>query len=211
MTDWGKDWFYELDGKKLEEPIKNLEYFITPDGERHFVSEQLSEPGMKYAGTAEKLQTHYDVLRHYNPPHAESLYKGMIISGVSPQPAGKTRDGYYAHFFGEYLQQENTTFNAGSKTFSGVDPSKPLFAHIGFDFPHTPVLPPASFRERFQQYTYQVPDFEEKEFATMPKQLQKQVRSKYSDHFSVEDKQKMIQDYYAFCAYGDQLVGQADR
>ncbi|MEL6273968.1 MAG: sulfatase-like hydrolase/transferase [Bacteroidota bacterium] len=208
LTDWGKDWFYELDGKKLKEPIKNLEYFITPDGERYFVSEQLSEPGMKYAGVAEKLQNNYDVLRHYNPSQSESLYQGIIISGVSPQPAGKTRDGYYAHFFGEYLKQENTTFNVGSKTFSGIDPSKPLFAHIGFDFPHTPVLPPASFRERFQQHTYQVPDFDEKEFAMMPKQLQKQVRSKYSDHLSDKDKQKMVQDYYAFCAYGDQLIGQ---
>lgn len=209
LTDWGKDWFYELDGKPLAEPIKNLEYFITPDGERHFVSEQLSKPGMKYAGVAQKMQADYDMLRHYNDGKEESLYQGMIISGVSTQPAGKTRDGYYAHFFGEFLEHESDTFAAGRKSFTGVDPSKPLFAHIGFDFPHTPVLPPAEFRKRFQQHSYQVPLFDEKELETMPKQLQKQVRSKSSNHFSEEDKQKMIQDYFAFCAYGDQLVGQA--
>ncbi|MEM9261705.1 MAG: sulfatase-like hydrolase/transferase, partial [Bacteroidota bacterium] len=129
--------------------------------------------------------------------------------GVSSQPAGKTRDGYYTHFFSEYLQQENTTFSAGSRTFTGVDPEKPLFVHIGFDFPHTPVLPPADYRKRFQEHTYQVPEFDEKELASMPEQLRKQVSSKHSDHFSAEDKQKMIQDYYAFCAYGDQLVGEA--
>ena len=30
----------------------------------------------------------------------------------------------------------------------------------------------------------------------------------YSDHFTDAEKQPMIQDYYAFCAYGDALVGQ---
>ncbi|WP_411844732.1 sulfatase-like hydrolase/transferase [Roseibacillus persicicus] len=43
----------------------------------------------------------------------------------------------------------------------------------------------------------------------MPKQLRKQVNVGFSDHFSEEEKQTMIQDYFAFCAYGDSLVGQA--
>jgi len=209
LTDWGKDWFYELDGKKLEEPLKSLEYFVSPEGEISYVSEVLARQGGKYAGVAEQSKADYDLLRHHNLTQTEPLYKGMIISGVSPQPAGKTRDGYYTHFLGEYLKRENTTFSAGSLTFSGADPTKPVFAHIGFDFPHTPVLPPVDYRERFQQHTYQVPVFDKKELDNMPRQLKKQVKAKYSDHFSAEDKQKMIQDYYAFCAYGDQLVGQA--
>ena len=43
----------------------------------------------------------------------------------------------------------------------------------------------------------------------MAKQMRKQVTNGYSDHLTDEEKQKMTQDYYAFCAYGDSLVGQA--
>ena len=41
----------------------------------------------------------------------------------------------------------------------------------------------------------------------MPAQLKRMIGNKPSYHFSDEEKQKMIQDYYAFCAYGDRLVG----
>lgn len=205
LTDWGKDWFYEMDGKKLAAPIKNLEYIVSPEGEFSYLSDELEQ----HKGAAEKATEDYDLLRHYNEGQAKSASKGMIISGVSSQPAGKTRDGYYTHFLSEYLKQENTEFSAGSRSFKGVDPTQPVFAHIGFDFPHTPVLPPANYRARFQQHTYQVPAFDAKELEGMPQQLQKQIKAKSSDHFSDEEKQKMIQDYYAFCAYGDQLVGQA--
>ncbi|MEM8944524.1 MAG: sulfatase-like hydrolase/transferase, partial [Planctomycetota bacterium] len=90
-----------------------------------------------------------------------------------------------------------------------VDTSKPLFCHIGFDFPHTPVLPPASYRQRFQKHAYNIPKFDESELDSMPDQLKKLVRHGYSDHFSEQEKLAMTQDYYAFCAYGDSLVGQA--
>jgi arylsulfatase A-like enzyme len=209
LTDWGKDWFYEIDGKKLAQPLKNLEYIVSPDGTINYLSEELIAYTTKYEGQIQKANETYDLMRHYKPTETEPEARGMILSGASSQPAGKTRDGYYTHFFSEYLKKENTPFAAGSRTFKGVDPAKPLFAHIGFDFPHTPVLPPADYRERFQQHTYQVPVFEEKELEQMPKQLIQQVKGKFSNHFSAEDKQKMIQDYYAFCAYGDQLVGQA--
>ena len=149
----------------------------------------------------------YELLRHYNKKKPKSDFEGMILSGVSSQPAGKTRDGHYAAIFEQFLKQENRKFEVGSRTFDGVDTSKPLFCHIGFDFPHTPVLPPADYRERFQQHIYKVPDFDQGELETMPSQQKKQVMNGYSDHFTAEEKQKMIQDYYAFCAYGDDLVG----
>jgi arylsulfatase A-like enzyme len=50
---------------------------------------------------------------------------------------------------------------------------------------------------------------DEKEFETMPKQLKKMVKHGFSDHFTDAEKQAMIQDYYAFCAYGDDLIGQS--
>ncbi len=61
--------------------------------------------------------------------------------------------------------------------------------------PHTPVLPPADFRKRFQQHTYKVPSLDDKEMETMPEQLKRQVRHGFSDHFTDAEKQAMIQDY----------------
>ena len=127
---------------------------------------------------------------------------------MSPQPSGKTRDGYYSYTLLEFLKNENKTFKLGSKSINGTDPSKPLFCHVGFDFPHTPVLPPADYRERFRKHTYNIPQLGENELKTMGKQLRNAVKEGWSDHYSDDVKQKMIQDYYAFCAYGDSLVGE---
>lgn len=43
----------------------------------------------------------------------------------------------------------------------------------------------------------------------MALQLKKQVGQGYSDHLTDAEKLAMTQDYFAFCAYGDALVGQA--
>ncbi len=209
LTGWGKDWFYELDGVKLDQPIKEVRYFVTPDGTFEYASLELEKRFPKYAGSAEATMKKYDLLRHYNKKKPKRPDSGMILAGVSSQPAGKNRDGWYTSVLAEYLKNENKTFKVGSQTVKGVDPSKPLFCHLGFDFPHTPVLPPADYRARFQKHTYKVPTFDKKEFETMAKQLRRQVEAGYSDHFTDAQKQAMVQDYYAFCAYGDTLVGQA--
>ncbi|WNJ16564.1 sulfatase-like hydrolase/transferase [Pontibacter sp. G13] len=209
LTDWGKDWFHEFDGERMKPALKNVEFMVTPDGEFQYVSERLEQIKPEYAGSAQAVIERYDLLRHYNKKKGKSIYSGGILAGVSPQPAGKTRDGYYASIFEDFLDNEDQDFQVGSQTFHGVNPSKPLFCHIGFDFPHTPVLPPADYRERFKQHTYKVPEFDEAELETMPEQHRKQVMNGYSDHFTDDEKQAMIQDYYAFCAYGDRLVGQS--
>ncbi|PWJ35000.1 sulfatase-like hydrolase/transferase [Sediminitomix flava] len=209
LTDWGKSWTTTLNGEKLEKPIKSLEFFVTPEGTFEYSSKELEELRPEYKGSAAKAYEKYDLLRHYNKKKGpKSVYKSSILAGVSPQPAGKTRDGYYASVFVDYLKNEKEKFTVGSRTFDGVDRSKPLFCHIGFDFPHTPVLPPASYRERFKKYTYNIPEFEEKELKTMPKQFRNQVMRGYSDSLTDEEKLTMIQDYFAFCAYGDQLIGE---
>ncbi|WP_139958985.1 sulfatase-like hydrolase/transferase [Flavicella sediminum] len=210
LTDWGKDWFYEMDGKKLESPIKNLEFYVTPNGKFEYISEKLEKENPNaHKGTAKLVMEKYDLLRHYNKKKPKTIYSGGILAGVSPQPAGKTRDGYYTSIFEDFLKNENKRFKAGSRTFDGVDTSKPLFCHIGFDFPHTPVLPPADYRARFQKKQYKIPTLTKTELNSMAKQFKKQVTVSYSDHFTDAEKLAMIQDYYAFCAYGDDLVGQA--
>ena len=209
LCDWGKGWFSQIDGVKFDKPFPGLEFFVTPDGKVEYCSRELEKLIPKFAGTTVKSMKKYDLLRHYNQRKGKHVDSGMILSGVSPRAAGKTRDGYYASVFVDYLKNKNRKFKVGSKEYSGVDTSKPLFCHIGFDFPHTPVLPPAEFRERFRKHRYKVPGLKKDELKTMPAQLKKQVMQGYSDHFTDAEKLAMIQDYYAFCAYGDELVGQA--
>ncbi len=94
LTGWGKDWFNEIDGKKLDKPLKQVKFFVTPEGEFEYVSKELEETQPAYQGTAKMTMEKYDLLRHYNAKKPKSDFDGMIISGVSSQPAGKTRDGY---------------------------------------------------------------------------------------------------------------------
>lgn len=208
FTAWGKDWFTEVDGLKLDHR-QQVRFFVLPDGKFEWVSEELEEKRPEYRGTARMTMEKYDILRHYNKRKPKSDFEGMILAGVSSRPAGQNRDGYYNMALSEYLVNQKDTYTLGSQTVKGIDPSKPLFCHIGYDFPHTPVLPPADYRERFQEHSYKVPEFDKKELETMPAQLKRQVMNGYSDHFTDAEKQAMIQDYFAYCAYGDDLVGKA--
>ncbi|WPR71108.1 sulfatase-like hydrolase/transferase [Flavobacterium sp. NG2] len=209
-TDWGKDWMYEMDGIKLDKPIQDVQFFVTPEGKFEYASKNLENYDPKYKGTAAAAMKKYDLLRHYNKKETTNdPFASEILAGVSPRKAGETKDGYYASIFQDYLKNQKPKFTVGSQTVNGIDASKPQFFYIGFDFPHTPVLPPADYRARFQKHTYKVPQFDESELKTMAKQMKKQVEAGYSDHFSEADKHKMIQDYFAFCAYGDDLIGKS--
>ncbi|MEM9079707.1 MAG: sulfatase-like hydrolase/transferase [Verrucomicrobiota bacterium] len=209
LTAWGKSWFHTIDGKKLEEPLQNVEFFYTPEDGFTYSSLKLEKMFPEYAGRVDAANEKYEILRHHNQRKGKHADHGMILAGVSPRPAGETQDSFYAHFLGEFLEHENEEFQAGSRTFRGVNPEKPVFAHLGFDFPHTPVLPPPSYRERFQQKEYQIPEIVGDELETMPKQMRNAVENGFTDHFTDAEKLAMVQDYFAYCAYGDELVGQA--
>lgn len=136
----------------------------------------------------------------------------QIIGGTNPQPAGQTVDAHIVREFTAYLENAGKTYSAswGKKKFQGADPSKPQFLHLGFHLPHTPVLPPKSYRDRFETKSYQVPKFDkEKELSKLPPQLVKLFERMNFDKLTAEEKQIAIQDYYAFCAYGDALIGEA--
>ncbi|GAA4237981.1 hypothetical protein GCM10022291_26680 [Postechiella marina] len=209
LTDWGKDWFRSIDGEKLERPLQSAEFLVEPDGTFLYASLDLEAQRPKYKGMTEAMNKKYDIFRHYNDKKGKHPDKGMILSGVSPQPAGKNRDGQYNIVLKDYLNNKNEKFTVGSQTVKGIDPDKPLFVHLGYNFPHTPVLPPADYRARFQKKNYKVPVLTKEELKLIPKQIKGFFNHGGSDHFTDEEKQKMIQDYYAFCAYGDALVGEA--
>ncbi|WP_109831287.1 sulfatase-like hydrolase/transferase [Reichenbachiella versicolor] len=199
----------EVNGTKLSKTIWGLEFLRDEDGRYYYISELVEREVPGYAGTAQEAYDKFDLMRKHTHKKKETPFSSGILAGVSPRPAGKTRDGYYTSTFKDYLENENKNFAVGSKTFRGVDPSKPVFAHIGYDFPHTPVLPPADYRERFSKKKYKVPELTPEEWEKMPAQMKRQVNNAKSQEFPDWEKQKMIQDYYAFCAYGDALVGES--
>ncbi|WP_440875083.1 sulfatase-like hydrolase/transferase [Thalassotalea sp. PLHSN55] len=155
----------------------------------------------------EKTNQEFDIIRSYT----RGGNKDLILSGVNPKPAGETVDAYIVKEMKNYLTNANKPFKTSwGKTEQGADTSKPQFINLGFHLPHTPVLPPKSFRDRFKDKVYDIPDFEKKaELGQLPPQLVKLYNTMKVDAFTDEEKQKAIQDYYAFCAYGDYLMGDA--
>ncbi|MEM6642698.1 MAG: sulfatase-like hydrolase/transferase [Bacteroidota bacterium] len=151
------------------------------------------------------IEEDQDVLRSYTRSNTT-----LILGGVSPQPAGKTLDGYITESFKNYLNNPNQAYTGldGNEKM-GPSTSQPQFIHLGYHFPHTPVLPPESFRERFKDKAYAIPDFSSAEVDKLPAQLKSLYNGMKVDAFSYEEKQQMIRDYYAFCAYGDELIGQS--
>ncbi|MEM0915204.1 MAG: sulfatase-like hydrolase/transferase [Planctomycetota bacterium] len=208
LTDWSKGKITEIDGKQLPEPT-HTDWFFSPEGVDYGGPALNDVPG--FENHSAKVDEKYDLFRKYDPPNAKPLWNtGMILGGVSPQPAGLTRDGRYNTELTRFLENPGDKLTVGSQTYTGVDTSKPLFAHIGYDFPHTPVLPPKSYRERFSTKTYKIPVMDPEETDALPKDLKQFVTwTNASDHFTDADKQIMVQDYFAFCAYGDELVGKA--
>ncbi|WAJ71710.1 sulfatase-like hydrolase/transferase [Catenovulum adriaticum] len=147
----------------------------------------------------------FDILRAYTRGSNKT-----IIGGVNPNPKNDTIDAKIVRELRHFLQNENQQYNTlAGHPRQGVDSSKPLFLNLGLHLPHTPVLPPKSIRERFSNKKYKLPEFDEAELNKLPLQLQKIYRAMKIDGITDEEKQQAIQDYYAFAAHGDELVGEA--
>lgn len=208
--EWGKiSNITEINGQKLKKKIRKAEFLKTKEGKVYYISKQLEDQNPQFAGMAKEASDKLNLLRKHGTKDPDYFFTPGILAGVSPGGNANTRDGNITSSFLKFLKNENKEFSVGDSIFSGVDASKPLFCHIGYNFPHTPVLPPADYRDRFHKHTYKVPELTDKELKNMPAQLKKQVKLNFSDDFNKEQKQRMIQDYYAFCAYGDDLVGQS--
>ncbi len=152
-----------------------------------------------------QVEKDFDILRSYTRSN-----KSLIIGGVNPQPAGKTVDGMIVHEYKSYLKNQNKSYTTSwGATAQGADTQKPLMINLGFHLPHTPVLPPKEFRDKFKKQTYKVPAFDETELDKLPPQMIKLFNGLNMSRMTDEEKQQAIQDYYAFCAYGDALIGES--
>ncbi|MEM6757063.1 MAG: sulfatase-like hydrolase/transferase [Planctomycetota bacterium] len=203
-TDWVKKpiWDSSINGVSGHEA-----HFFFDDGESVTYleptrTEWAPEDKQRYDEVSERL----DLFPHATPTKGP----GMFIGGVSSRSAGHTRDGYYVKALQDYLANPDRPYETPwGQAVQGPDSDRPIFFNLGFDFPHTPVLPPKSYRDRFHTYDYTIPQPAPGEVDAFPPQIMALYKQKRSDHFTPEQQLSMIRDYYAFCAYGDELVGQA--
>lgn len=199
ITDWGKKDVWDWSVGKL---VSSAEVFYFPDGSTHEF-ENIKD-GKPVTGV-NPIDNELDIVRAHT-----RRSKNLILAGESPQPAGETLDGHILKAFKRYLKNENTDYESvlGDK-IKGPDISKPVMLSLSFAFPHTPVLPPKSYQDRFEKIQYKIPKFSKDEVEKLPAQLKKLYEIMQTDGLSDEEKQRTIQDYYAFTAYGDALIGEA--
>lgn len=187
--------------------IDRKETTIYPDGSIHkYITNDIIN-GVPEADKKmhAKVDEDFDILRIYTRPH-----NTLIIGGENPQPAGKTIDGLIVEEMKRYLKNTNKTYQTISgRKVEGADTSKPLFLNLGFTWPHTPVIPPKEYRKIFKNKNYKIPEFSTDELSNFPPQLVIHYNECKSDQLTDKEKLQAIRDYYAFCAYGDALIGEA--
>ncbi|SHM52997.1 sulfatase-like hydrolase/transferase [Flavobacterium saccharophilum] len=191
------EWLYNENGAIKE----SVQY---PDGElvKYYIKKNDGEISKEDIAKKKQVDKDFDILR---------LTEGSgIIGGVNPLPAGKTIDALIVKEFKSYLSNENTKFiTSWGEERVGANPQKPLMLNLGFHLPHTPVLPPKKYRNKFKKINYRIPTFTKEEYSKLPEQL-KQISNWGSlSEMTNEEKLQVIQDYYAFCAYGDALIGES--
>ncbi|MGC6505911.1 MAG: sulfatase-like hydrolase/transferase [Coraliomargaritaceae bacterium] len=159
------------------------------------------------AARSQEVEAKLDLLYAYKRSNPN-----LIIGGVSPQPTEDTIDGHVARSFLSFLDNGGRAYDTLYGThIEGFDAKKPLFVHLGFHFPHTPVLPSESFRsifmEKEKEQPYRIPAFSPDELKALPDQLRVWFAKTNFAEMEKADQLQSIRDYYAFCAMGDSLVG----
>ena len=152
-----------------------------------------------------QIEEDFDILRVYTRPH-----NTLIIGGENPNPAGETIDGLIVKEFKNYLENAGKSYpTISGRQVQGANPDQPVFLHLGFTWPHTPVIPPKKYRDMFKDKSYKIPEFSTDELSNFPPQLVIHYNECKADQLKKEEKLQAIRDYYAFCAYGDALIGDA--
>ncbi len=186
----------------------STEVVFYPDGHKrtYFLKREGGEITAEDRAGIAQTDREFDILRSYT-----CNMKNLIYGGVNPKPANDTADAHIATEMINYLANAGRKYKTlWGKEQQGADTGKPQFIHLGFHFPHTPVLPPASVRERFRTKTYRVPEFDrDRDLAKLPPQLVNLYETCKVDAMTAAEKQQAIQDYYAFCAHGDEQLGKA--
>ena len=151
------------------------------------------------------IETRYDVLQAYT-----RQLETLVVGGVSSQPPEKTLDGEILNAFNAYMNHPNQEYETPwGDAKRGPKAEQPLFVHLSFNLPHTPVLPPKSFRDLFEGKLYDIPEYSKTEMNRQPEWMRQiSLKMNFVD-MTLEHQQQAVRDYYAFCAFGDDLIGKA--
>lgn len=199
ITDWGKKDVWDWSIGKV---VSSSEIFYFPDGSTRAF--EFLKDG-KLTNETNPIDKELGIVRAYT-----RRAKNLILAGESPQPAGETLDGHILKSFQRYLSKADDAYvSVLGDNIKGPDSTKPVMVSLSFALPHTPVLPPKSYQDRFEKINYKIPKFSKDEVEKLPKQLQNLYNTMKIDGLTEEEKLKTIQDYYAFTAYGDALIGEA--
>ncbi|MEM1109328.1 MAG: sulfatase-like hydrolase/transferase [Planctomycetota bacterium] len=199
---WG-----QVDGKGMV--IGTEEVYRFPDGRvERFWRERKDQP-LTEADLAQRkaVEEELDILRTYTRRNPN-----LIIGGVSSNTTWETMDAATVKAMQRYLEHDGAepyTLVDGRTKANGPDPDKPVFIHLGFSAPHTPVLPSREFRDHFSGKTYDVPAFDEHELELLPETLRQMHNDMNFSRMTDDEKQQAIRDYYALCAMVDHLAGAA--
>lgn len=202
LTDWGKTTIRKGDD------AGSISHFYFPDCERmsYYASKEKNNYSDQELKDKEAVFKELDLLTRPSKPGEPA--RASILGGVSSQPSDKTSDGYITTEVLRYLDSQDKTFESQvGRSFDGPKSSQPQMVYVGYHFPHTPVLPSESFRKEFKDKQYNIPLFDKAEYDKMSNQMKKWHTSASITAMDNRQKQQFIQDYYAFCAMGDSLIG----
>ncbi|MFI3269834.1 MAG: sulfatase-like hydrolase/transferase [Rikenellaceae bacterium] len=206
LTDWTKKTIWS------GENAGTIQYYYGPDGkaDTYYSDRKGKELTTQDIADQERVAKKFDHLNRYFADGR--VARSTILGGVSSQPSHQTSDGYITQDAQRYLATQDKPFKSLMGTeIDGPKSSQPQLLYMGYHFPHTPVLPSASFRERFKEKSYTLPLFDKEEYEKMPGQMQKWCTTAGTYEMSDKDKESFIRDYYAFCAMGDSLIGETVR
>ncbi len=201
-TDWQKE-----TRRTKGDDAGSINNFIFPNGEKiSYYTDRKSGNTEQDIEDYTKVHKRLDLVTRARSGKVES--SATILGGVSSQPSDKTSDGYITADAGRYLKAQDGKFESFvGRTVDGPKSDQPQMVYVGYHFPHTPVLPSASFRKQFQDKKYTLPEFDKQEYDKMPAQMKKWCTTASVTSMTAGDKERFIQDYYAFCAMGDSLIG----
>jgi len=180
-----------------------------PDGriEKYYVHKRSGEISTEDIKKKKEIEKEFEILRSYTRSNPN-----LIIGGENPMPANQTIDAKIVDEFQLYLNNQDAEFTTSwGKKEKGANSTKPQLINLAFHLPHTPVLPPKKYRDVFKKIKYTVPNFDKEEYEKLPPQLKKMHDDMNMTNMTDKEIQQAIQDYYAFCAHGDELIGEAIR
>lgn len=202
--DWSKNPRFENKKKAADIttwnfPDESIDIEIPTKGE---LSAEMKE-------TRRDLRERLDILNPYKGEEST-----MVIGGVSPAATHQTIDGIISTALVDYLSNPGKPYTTPwGDTVPGPTFDKPLFTNLSFHFPHTPILPSKEFRDLFiakeKEIPYKIPEFSKEELKKLPPQMKRWFEKMNFADLPKEGKLQTIRDYYAFCAMGDQLVGES--